>query len=56
MGKTDLTWDDLIKLVGAHYPKATPQKILNHVKQTYGENALKSSWKYEAKQNRSRIY
>jgi len=48
ISKTDLTWDDFIKIVTAHYPKATPQKILNHVKQTYGERVLKSSWKYEA--------
>jgi len=46
--KNDFTWDHFVKIVEAHYPKATPQKLLNHVKQTYGENILKSSWKYEA--------
>ena len=50
MGKDTkgLTWDQFIKIVTANYPKATPEKILNHVKQTYGERVLKSSWKYEA--------
>ena len=46
--KNDFTWDHFIKIVEAHYPKATPKKLLNHVKQTYGENILKSSWKFEA--------
>ena len=43
-----LTWDELIKIVGSHYPKATPDKILAHVKRTYGEKILLSSWKHEA--------
>ena len=46
--KKDLTWDHFVKIVEAYYPKATPEKLLNHVKQTYGENILKSSWKFEA--------
>tara|TARA_R110002020_G_scaffold278017_1_gene493433 strand:- start:515 stop:964 length:450 start_codon:yes stop_codon:yes gene_type:complete len=46
--KKKFTWDDFIKIVTAHYPKATPEKIYKHVQQTYGENILKSSWKYEA--------
>ena len=46
--KNDFTWNHFVELVEANYPKATPQKLLNHVKQTYGENILKSSWKYEA--------
>ena len=45
--KNDFTWDHFIKMVEANYPKATPEKLLKHVKQTYGENILKSSWKYE---------
>ena len=48
ISKTDLTWDDFIKIVTANYPKATPETLLKHVKQTYGERVLKSSWKYEA--------
>ena len=50
MGKDTkgLTWDQFIEIVTANYPKATPDKILNHIKQTYGERILKSSWKYEA--------
>jgi hypothetical protein len=50
MGKDTkgLTWDQFIEIVTANYPKATPEKILNHVKQTYGGRVLKSSWKYEA--------
>jgi len=30
--KKKTTWDELIKIIGSHYPKATPDKILAHVK------------------------
>ena len=42
--KNDFTWNHFVELVEANYPKATPEKLLKYVKQTYGENILKSSW------------
>ena len=47
-GKKPLTWDELIKIVKAHYSKATPDKILAHIKKAYGEKTMISSWKYQA--------
>ena len=32
--KKRMTWDEFMKIVGAHYPKATPEKLLGHVKKT----------------------
>jgi len=46
--KKKLTWDQFIKIVGAHYPKATPDKLMSHVRKTYGEKIMVSSWNYEA--------
>jgi hypothetical protein len=46
--KKKLTWEELIEIVKAHYPKATPDKLLAYIKKTYGDKILVSSWKYQA--------